>query len=783
MSILQHISETDRMLVQQELMDFLPDEIYDIHAHPFHPDHYGNEAYQWLGTRDMLDCATHLRYLKRYMGDRLIHGLYFAGPHLSAVRDDMNNWVHEEVEQNGTPKSLVLKLITPEDDREQARRELREGKFAGFKVYHIYAGRPDTMQASVVEYASEWMWEILDEFSGILMLHIVRDGAMDDKDNQQQLRRLCLKYPNAKVILAHVARSFNYRNGRAGLSFLEDLDNVWVDTSAVTESESFKAALQALGPRRILWGSDFPVSELRGRCITTGNYFFWLHPEVLDPGLKAPTNNEMTLIGIESLLCLKEACLDMGLTRADIEDIFLNNSLRLLNVHLLKKAGRDAVPTAYATGPRRWQETKTQIPGGTGLLSKRAEMYDVDTWPAFFERAKGAYVWDLDGRRYIDFAGGVGAVLLGYADPEVVAAARRRIEMGSYCTLVNPQEKELADRLLQLHPWASKVQYARGGGEAMTVAVRLARAATGKSGVIFCGYHGWHDWYLAANLGEAAALDGHLLPGLEPKGVPRELKGTAATFRYNDLRSLDVALQQMEGKLASIVMEPVRSQWPVDGFLQAVQERCRKAGAVFIVDEITSGLRFGFPGALSRFGVEPDVVVYAKAMSNGFPFGTIVGKDWVMQEAVSSFVSSSYWTDGVGTAAALAVLDKMEQEGVAEAVWNKGETLVGRLQEIAARYPRCCVKVSGMPAAPVLAFDLGKDTANAKRLYVRKMQQRGILVSSIFYVMAAHTTAHFEQLYTHFDATLADIQALIDQGALQSEAGAGEALSGFARLT
>src|SRR5690606_36382833 len=151
----------------------------------------------------------------------------------------------------------------------------------------------------------------------------------------------------------------------------------------------------------------------------------------------------------------------------------------------------------------------------------------------------------------------------------------------------------------------------------MMMSVRMARATTGRSGVAFCGYHGWHDWYLAANLGATGALDGHLLPGLEPKGVPRELQGTSVPFRYNDLASFDQALQQLGNNLAAVVMEPMRSQFPQDDFVAKVAARCRAAGAVFVVDEVTSGLRYGFPGALSRLNLEPDLAVYAKAMSNG----------------------------------------------------------------------------------------------------------------------------------------------------------------------
>jgi glutamate-1-semialdehyde 2,1-aminomutase len=354
--------------------------------------------------------------------------------------------------------------------------------------------------------------------------------------------------------------------------------------------------------------------------------------------------------------------------------------------------------------------------------------------------------------------------------------------LGTYCTLISPQEVELADTLLGLHPWAGKVRYCRGGGEALTIAVRLARAATGRSGVAFCGYHGWHDWYLAANLAGTTALDGHLLPGLEPRGVPRELRGTSVPFRYNDLESLKAAVDRLGGNLAAVVMEPMRSQWPKDDFVAKAAAICRAAGAVFVVDEVSSGLRFGFPGALSRLGVQPDLVAYAKAMGNGFPFGAIVGTGEVFKAAGASFVSSSFWTDGVGPAAALAVLEKVGRLRVHEVVWERGERLQAGLRQIAGRHPACRLVVGGMPAVPTMTFDLGADAALASTLFARKMCQKGFLVGTNYYVMLAHEEAMIAQLLEAMDPAMDEIEAVIASGRLAEEAGVERGLRGFARL-
>ena len=316
----------------------------------------------------------------------------------------------------------------------------------------------------------------------------------------------------------------------------------------------------------------------------------------------------------------------------------------------------------------------------------------------------------------------------------------------------------------------------------MAVAVRIARAATGRSGIAFCGYHGWQDWYLAANLGDHSSLDGHLLPGLQPLGVPRELQGTSVPFRYNDWPSFEAAMQRLDGKLAAVVMEPMRSQWPKDGFLDKVAQRCRAVGGVFVVDEITSGWRFGFPGALTKLGVQPDVAVYAKAISNGFPCAAVIGKAEIMDAANPSFISSSYWTDGVGTTAALACIRKMRAQNSQSMVWQVGEHLQSQLTALAGKHSSLHLKVGGMPCSPSLTFDLGPSSTPAKTLMIRKMLARGYLMSNQFYVMQAHTRAVVDGMITHLDEVMGELTLLKNAERLITEAGVQAPTGGFARL-
>lgn len=424
------------------------------------------------------------------------------------------------------------------------------------------------------------------------------------------------------------------------------------------------------------------------------------------------------------------------------------------------------------------------IPGGTQLLSKRPEMFAPEQWPAYFREARGCEVVDLDGRRYLDMAlMGVSACLLGYNDPDVTAAVVRRVQAGSMCTLNSPEEVELAQLLLELHPWAEKVRFGRCGGEAMALAVRLARAATGRDLVAFCGYHGWHDWYLAANRtpeGPKDQLQGHLLPGLVPNGVPTQLAGTAFPFAYNHLDQLEAIVQRHGQHLAAVVMEPTRAVDPQPGFLEGVRRLCDQSGAVLVFDEITAGWRLALGGAHLRYGVAPDVAVFAKALGNGHPMAALVGRAAVMEAAQTSFVSSTYWTEGVGPTAALATIRKMQTIDVPSYVasigtaWRDGMQLVAEKHGVALRF-------SGHPAITVLSFEHPEALA-LQTLFTVRMLDFGILAGAQFSVSLAHTGEHLMRYVAAADAIFAELAQAIADGDIVARIGGPVRHSGFSRL-
>ncbi len=434
------------------------------------------------------------------------------------------------------------------------------------------------------------------------------------------------------------------------------------------------------------------------------------------------------------------------------------------------------------TGVDLYRHARERIPGGTQLLSKRPEMFLPEQWPSYFSRAAGVLVWDLDGRQYIDMShNAIGANVLGAADPDVDAAVVRAIRDGIASTLNAPEEVELADLLCELHPWANMVRYARTGGEAMAIAVRIARAHTGRDIVVFCGYHGWHDWYLAANLAEEQALDGHLLPGLSPAGVPRGLMGTALPFRYNQLDELEAILLRNRGQVAAIVMEPLRDHLPAPGFLEGVRRLANEAGIVLIFDEITAAMRLTTGGAHLTLGIAPDVAVLAKAISNGYPMAAVIGIEKVMQAAQSSFISSTYWTDRIGPVAALATIRKHREHNVAAHLQRIGERVQQGWKKEASR-AGLAVDVGGI--APLSHFNvMGPASQVAQTVFTQLMLDRGFLAGKGFYATFAHADEHVDSYLTAVREVFAQISAAIADGGIENRLRGPIAHSGFARLT
>lgn len=401
-----------------------------------------------------------------------------------------------------------------------------------------------------------------------------------------------------------------------------------------------------------------------------------------------------------------------------------------------------------AKGQELYQKAKSIIPGGTQLLSKRPEMWLPEMWPSYYSRAKGCEVWDLDGNHYYDFSiMGVGANVLGYAYDAVDNAAKEAIDNGSMCTLNAPEEVSLAEKLLELHQWADMVRYAKAGGEAMAVAARIARASTKKDIILVCGYHGWHDWYLAANLEKGDPLAEVHLKGLEPLGVPRGLAGTNLIFHYNNLEEFQSLVDNHRGQIAAVIMEPVRNSLPENDFLKEIRKVTEKEKIVLIFDEITAAFRLCPGGSHLKLGVNPDVAVFAKAMSNGYPIAAIIGKRDVMEAAQDTFISSTFWTERIGLAAAEAAIDCYIKNQVDVHQERVGKLIQQRWKELALE-AGVQIQVGGI--YPLSHFEFSYENPLAYKTYfTQEMLKKGFLAAAGVYVSLAHTDAVLNQ---YFDA-------------------------------
>ena len=395
-------------------------------------------------------------------------------------------------------------------------------------------------------------------------------------------------------------------------------------------------------------------------------------------------------------------------------------------------------------GQDLWEKAKVLIPGGNMLLSKRSEMFLPKYWPSYFSKSKGCHVWDLDGRKLTDVSiMGIGTNILGYGREEVDESVKEVINKGNLSTLNCSEEVYLAEKLLDMHKWANKVRFARAGGEANSIAVRIARAATGKEKIAICGYHGWHDWYLSTNLRDNSQLQEHLLPGLEPNGVPKGLVGTVIPFSFNNLKEIKEIVDNNE--LAAIKMEVQRNDPPNPEFINTIRSLCDQKKIVLIFDECTSGFRETFGGIHKKFGVNPDMAMFGKALGNGYAITAVIGKDNIMEATQKTFISSTFWTERIGPAAALKTLEVMEKTKSWEYITNLGIGIKEKWQQI-ADLNKVNIKQSGIPSLASFSF-LSKNNLKYKTFITQEMLKDGFLAGNSIYVSTAHSDKILDQYF------------------------------------
>jgi glutamate-1-semialdehyde aminotransferase len=399
----------------------------------------------------------------------------------------------------------------------------------------------------------------------------------------------------------------------------------------------------------------------------------------------------------------------------------------------------------------------------------------------YFSKAKGVEIWDLDGKKYIDMAQmGLGTAILGYSNDQVNSCVEQAIRNSINATLNVPEEVYLAEKLLELNPFAGGVKFARTGGEAMAIAARIARAYTGKDKIAFSGYHGWCDWYLAANLTGENNLSEHLLPGLSPKGVPAGLANTVLPFRYNDIEALESLLSK-HNDVGVIAIEGARYDFPTPEFLDGIQQIARRHHIIVIVDEITSGWRMTDGGVYKINGFEPDIVVYGKAMGNGFAISAVVGRHEVMDSAQETFISSTFWTERVGFAAALKTIEVLVREKVWEHLIAMG-TIIGDGWESLARKHGIKLHITDFKPLITMKLEYAELNSAIETLFTQEMLKRGYLAAPSVYVSYAHDNAVIEEYLNVVDEVFAILAKAVDNNTVEDSLETRVKDQGFKRL-
>ena len=428
------------------------------------------------------------------------------------------------------------------------------------------------------------------------------------------------------------------------------------------------------------------------------------------------------------------------------KNIFIKNS-KIINKESLKKK--------YCNPKIIWQEALDTIAGGNSLFSKRPDVYLPDKWPSYFVRAKGSSIYAVDKKKYLDFSNmGVGTNLLGYANSQVDNAVKKRISKGNMTTLNSLEEIMLAKKLLTMHSWADKARFTRSGGEANSVAIRLSRASTNRQKVAICGYHGWHDWYLAANIKDENSLSDHLLPGLKTDGVYSKLKGSVFTFKYNDFNGLKKIIRN-NPEVGIIKMEVIRSEKPKNNFLKKIRKFADEKKLILIFDECTTGFRETFGGIHKIYGVNPDILILGKALGNGYAINAVLGKKEIMDNIYNTFISSTFWTEASGYAAALKTLELMEKKKSWIYVTKLG-LYIQKMWRILAKKNQISIKIKGIPALSSFLFK--KNNQIYKTLITQEMLKKNILATNSIYISTSHTKKDLQKYFKILDSTFSIIR-------------------------
>ena len=357
---------------------------------------------------------------------------------------------------------------------------------------------------------------------------------------------------------------------------------------------------------------------------------------------------------------------------------------------------------------------------------------------------------------------GVTSCVLGYSNEYINRALIKGLKSGSMCTLNAIEEVELAEELLNIHKWSGMAKFCKSGGEACMVAIRIARAYTNKNNIAFCGYHGWHDWYLATNMNGSKNLDNQLLPGLKAKGVSNSFKNSIKPFLYNDIASFKKLFKNNNNNIGIIIMEPMRGVKPSHNFLRQVKSIAKKNKAILIFDEITSGFKDNYGGLHLKLKVTPDMAIFGKSIGNGYPISAIIGKKDIMQVAQETFISSTMWTDRLGFIAAKVTLKKLKQLNINRLISNYGNKIKKGWIKISKKN-KVKISISGQDSIPYLKFDY-PNSLEILTYFTQEMLKKGFLAGAQVATSFAYNDKIINKYLKEVDNVFSKIQTCLKNG-------------------
>jgi|TARA_B110000483_G_scaffold27770_1_gene33631 glutamate-1-semialdehyde 2,1-aminomutase len=434
-----------------------------------------------------------------------------------------------------------------------------------------------------------------------------------------------------------------------------------------------------------------------------------------------------------------------------------NKSFFNVNKHILRDEGMYINKSA-----KLWKRAKEIIPGGNMFFSKRPEIFSNKVWPTYFEKAKGCKIWSLEGKIYNDFSYmGVGTNVLGYANSKIDKFVSKIILNGNMSTLNAPQDIYLAEKILELNPWAEMVKFARSGGEANAVAIRIARAATKRKKVAVCGYHGWHDWYLASYLKDSK--DNKFFKNdLPVGGVLKNLQNSIYTFEYNNFDDFKKLIDK-NSDIGIVKMEIERNISPKNNFLQKIRRYTQKKNIILIFDECTSGFRESKSGLHLEYNVIPDMVIYGKALGNGYPITAVLGLKSIMEAANKTFISSTFWSERIGTTAAVATINEMSRINSWKIIKEVGRNIKDNLKKI-SKNSKLNFSVFGLDSMP--SYKMNDDNHLAFKTYItEEMLKKGFLATDSIYVSISHDNKKLlERYFYELDNVCKNFKKKLDNG-------------------